>query len=151
MSDKLDRAVRSGAAPFLHPSEQVLATLIASVRGHQQAMSGGIAGMTGGARAGRARSLADAAGITLTSPMALVLTPRRLLTLETGNGGKVERLLNEFSVAEVGEMKVKRVGLGASVTITVTGVELRLESRVAASRQFAEILAQARAVAGVDD
>lgn len=148
MGDKTDQAIRSGVAPFLHPSESVVATLIASVRGHQQAMTGGIAGTVGGGRAGRARGAAEDAGITLTSPMALVLTARRLLTVETGNGGKVKRLLNEFSITEVGEMRVRRLGLGASVTLSVVGAELALESRVGASRQFADVLAQTRSDAG---
>jgi hypothetical protein len=144
MGDKTDQAIRSGVAPFLHPSESVVATLIASVRGHQQAMTGGIAGMVGGGRAGKARDAAADAGIELTSPMAFVLTARRLLTLETGNGGKVKRFLNDFSISEVGEMQVKRVGLGAAVSLDLVGTELRLESRVGAARHFAELLASVR-------
>src|SRR4051794_24109389 len=144
MGAKTDAAIRAGAAPFLNPSESISATLIASVRGHQQAMSGGLAGMVGGGRAAKARGAAEAAGITLASPMAFVLTPRRLLTVETGNGGKVKRLLDEFPLAEVGEMQVKRLGLGAAVTISISATEVKLESRVGASREFAEALAQAK-------
>jgi hypothetical protein len=142
-----EAALRSGAAEYLHPSESVVATWIASARGHQQAMTGGIAGAVGGGRAGRARTAAHDAGITLTSPMAFVLTERRLLTLRLGNRGQVVRLLNDFDLVEVGDMQVRRFGLGASVTLTILAVELRLESRVGASRDFAEALAAARAAA----
>jgi hypothetical protein len=113
-----DAAIRTGAAEFLHPSEDVIATLVVSVRGHQQTRAGGVAGIVGGARAGRARKAAEGAGIELASPMALVLTSRRLLTFETGRGGNVKAMLNELVLQEVGGLEVRRVGLGASLTLT---------------------------------
>jgi len=138
MSDKTDTAVESGVASFLHPGESVYAILIASVRGHQQAMVGGVAGMIGGGRAGKARQAAESVGINLTSPMAFVLTHGRLVTVQTGNRGKVIRLLNEFELSEAESVDVKRVGLGASVTLRIRGVDVKLESRVSAARAFAE-------------
>jgi hypothetical protein len=140
-----DAAIRTGAAEFLHPSEDVIATLVVSVRGHQQTRAGGVAGIVGGARAGRARKAAEGAGIELASPMALVLTSRRLLTFETGRGGNVKAMLNELVLQEVGGLEVRRVGLGASLTLTLRDTSIALESRVGASRDFAEVLAQARA------
>lgn len=140
-----DAAIRTGAAEFLHPSEDVIATLVVSVRGHQQTRAGGVAGIVGGARAGRARKAAEGAGIELASPMALVLTSRRLLTFETGRGGNVKAMLNELVLQEVGGLTVRRVGLGASLTLTLRDTEIALESRVGVSRDFAEVLAQARA------
>lgn len=140
-----DAAIRTGAAEFLHPSEDVIATLVVSVRGHQQTRAGGVAGIVGGARAGRAREAAEGAGIELASPMALVLTSRRLLTFETGRGGNVKAMLNELVLQEVGGLTVRRVGLGASLTLTLRDTSIALESRVGASRDFAEVLAQARA------
>lgn len=145
MADKTDANVRAGVAPFLQPDEEVVATLIASVRGHQQAMAGGIAGMVGGGRAHGARREAEAAGIRLASFMAFVLTSGRLLTLETGNGGRVQRLLDEFSLRDVGTMEVRRMGLGAAVTLTIQGTPIKLESRVGASRAFADQLASVKA------
>jgi len=138
MSDKTDTAVENGVASFLHPDERVNAVLIASVRGHQQAMVGGVAGIIGGGRAGKARQAAESVGVNLTSPMAFVLTHGRLITVQTGGGGKVIRLLNEFVLSEVGAMTVSRVGLGASVTMRIRGVDVKLESRVGAARAFAE-------------
>jgi hypothetical protein len=141
VGDKTDINVRAGAAPFLHPNEQIIATLIASVRGHQQAMSGGIAGVVGGGRAGGAARDAASAGIELAPFMGFVLTPSRLVMVETAGGGKVKRFLNEFPLTDVGAMEVKRLGLGASVTVTLRVTPVRLESRVGASRAFAERLA----------
>jgi hypothetical protein len=132
-----DDNLKSGAAPYLEADEHPIATLIASVRGHQQSAVGGIAGAVGGSRAAKAvRSAADA-DIQLASPMGLVLTPTRLLTLRTGGRGVPKELLNAFPLDVVGSMQVKRLGLGASVTLNVGGVEVRLESRVGAARAFA--------------
>ena len=129
--------IRAGAEDHLARGEQVVATLVVSVRGHQQAAAGGLGGLVGGNRQARARGEADAAGIELTSPMALVLTSARLLTFETGSRGRTKRLLNDFDVSEVAGMQVKRLGLGAAVTLTVPGATVRLESRVGAARAFA--------------
>jgi hypothetical protein len=76
--------------------------------------------------------------------MGFVLTARRLLTVETGNGGKVKRMLDEFALTDVGEMQVKRLGLGASVTLSVAETDVKLESRVGDARAFAEALSRAR-------
>jgi hypothetical protein len=141
---KTDDNVRAGAAQYLEANEQVVATLVASVRGRSQAMAGGVAGMVGGSRARGARKEAEEAGIKLAPFMAFVLTGSRLLMLETGNGGKVKGLLNAFSLSDVGEMEVKRLGLGASVTITIIGAAVKLESRVGASREFADELARVK-------
>ncbi len=145
MGDKSDSNVRAGAEPFLQPDEPIVTTLFAQLRGRSQAMSGGVAGMVGGKRAGGARRDAEAAGITLAGVMAFVLTPTRLLMLEAGNGGKVKGLLNAFALSDVGPMEVKRLGLGASVTIMILGSPVKLESRVGASRAFADELAQVKA------
>ncbi|MDX6357677.1 MAG: hypothetical protein QOH37_731 [Nocardioidaceae bacterium] len=145
MGEKADANVRSGVAPFLEQGETVETTLFAQPRGHSQAMAGGVAGMVGGKRAGNARRDAEAAGISLAGTMALVLTPTRLLMVETGNGGKVKGLLGAFSLADVGSMEVRRLGLGGSVALTVLGAQVLLEARVGAAREFADHLEQTKA------
>lgn len=145
MSEKQDQNLHAGLAPALQPGEQVVTYLFASTRGYQQAIGGGIAGAVGGRRSGGALREAAEAGITLSSPMALVLTGSRLITVQVGNAGKVKQVLDEFDLAEVGAMSVKRLGLGASVTLEIRGVDVRLESRVGASRAFAEQLAATKA------
>jgi len=144
MSDKTKVKLEAGALSYMHPSEEILATLIASVRGHQQAMAGGIAGMVGGGRAARAATEAQTAGVVLASPMAFVLTRSRVLTFELGNGGKVKRFLGEYLVTSIDDMQVKRLGLGASVSLTINGAEVRLESRVNAARSFADTLSKTK-------
>ena len=144
MSARTESNIREGVRPFLDPSEEVTAVWIASVRGHQQAMTGGVAGIAGGGRAARAARDATAAGVTLASPMAFVLTPGKLVTVEIGNAGKVKRLLDVFDLDDVGTMTVRRLGLGASVTLVLHGAEVKLESRVGASRAFAATLTRAK-------
>jgi hypothetical protein len=137
MGDSAEANIRLGAEPFLQQGEQIVTTLIASVRGHQQATVGGIAGMVGGHRQSVARRSADAANVRLASPMALVLTSRRVLTFAFGGRGKAKELLNDFSLAQVESMQVNRMGLGGLVTVTLAGAPVRLESRVGAARSFA--------------
>lgn len=145
MADKTDANLRAGCGQYLEPGEQIIATLIASVRGHQQAMAGGVAGLVGGERKAAARRAVDAAGIELASPMGLVLTSTRLITVKTGGRGAPKELLNAFPLSDIGSMQVKRVGLGASVTLELSGVPVRLESRVGAARAFADNLERGKA------
>ena len=49
-----------------------------------------------------------------------------------------------FDLDDVGTMAVSRLGLGASVTLALHGAAIKLESRVGASRAFAEALTQAK-------
>src|SRR3954469_17968757 len=84
MASGTETNIRAGAAPLLFPGESIVAVLIASVRGHQQAMTGGVAGIVGGSRQAKARGAAEAADIALASPMALVLTGGRVLTFGLG-------------------------------------------------------------------
>jgi hypothetical protein len=145
VGDKTDANVRAGAAPFLEPGEQIVAMLFAQPRGHSQAMAGGVAGMVGGKRSGGARRDAEAAGVELADTMVLTLTLNRLLMMETGNAGKVKRLLGAYPLAEVGAMEVKRLGLGGSVTLTIRDTAVKLEARVGASREFADEIERAKA------
>ena len=55
-----------------------------------------------------------------------------------------KELLNAFPLGDVGSMQVKRAGFGASVTLELSGVPIRLESRVGAARAFAEVLARVK-------
>lgn len=137
MAAKTDANLRAGCEQYLEPGEHIVATLIASVRGHQQAMAGGVGGAVGGGRKSNARRVADAAGIVLASPMGLVLTSQRLITVKTGGRGVAQDRLNVFPLIDVGPMQVKRFGLGAVVTLEVSGVPVHLESRVGAARAFA--------------
>lgn len=73
-----------------------------------------------------------------------MLTSRRLITVKTGGRGVPAGLLNVFSLGDIGSMQVKRVGFGASVTLELCGMPIRLESRVGAARAFAAELARTK-------
>jgi hypothetical protein len=76
---------------------------------------------------------AGEAGFEIGSPMALAITPRRLLSLKTstpiglGLGGDVKELLDSAPLGEVDSIEVKRLAAGKTVTVTVRGVPFVLE------------------------
>jgi hypothetical protein len=71
--------------------------------------------------------------IVLASPMALAVTPRRLLSLKVtapiglGIGMKAQELVSAVPVSEVDSIEVKRLAVGKTVTVTVRGVPFVLE------------------------
>ncbi len=154
--------IKEGAAPFLEEGEEVLAALVARPRGWTQANAsaggGAVAGLIGGAL-GRKKELknidaAEEAGFELASPMALVVTDRRLLSLGIsspigfGVGVKVKELVSAVPVSEVESIEVKRLAVGKTVTVTVRGVPFVLEVGAGANASgVAEALDRAKAVA----
>jgi hypothetical protein len=70
---------------LLDPDEEILASVVAQPRGTGVSRSGGGLGpqAVGSAWAKRSRGKADAAGLELTSPMALALSQKRLLVGKT--------------------------------------------------------------------
>ena len=133
--------IKEGAAPFLEAGEEVLAAVVARPRGWTQAGAsaggGAAAGLIGGALGGKKqRQQVDAAqqsGFELASPMALVVTQRRLLSLAVtapvglGIGMKVKELVSAAPVSEVDSIEVKRLAVGKTITVTVRGVPFVLE------------------------
>src|SRR3954469_22252825 len=87
---KAEKKIKEGAAQFLEPGEEVIAAFVARPRGWTQSSAspggGAVAGMIGGAIGGRQQHQATAgaqdAGFQLASPMALAITPRRLVSLK---------------------------------------------------------------------
>lgn len=124
--------IREGAAQFLEPGEEVVAAFVAAPRGHTQSVAG--ARGLGIAQKGRATDAAEGAGITLEAPMALALTPKRLLALSVSNpvgmgiGGKVKGLLSSVPIEEVDSIEVKRLLMGSRITLTVRGSSFKLEA-----------------------
>ncbi len=65
--------------------------------------------------------------------MALAVTDRRLLSLKIGSpiapgiGGEVKELVGAAPLADVDSIKVKRLGIGKTVTVSVRGTEFVLE------------------------
>ena len=140
--------IREGAEPYLEEGEEVLAAFVARPRGWTQA-NAGLRGL-GMNQQGAATGSAEAAGFELASPMALAITPRRLLSLELGaaavGAGSVKGLKSEAPLSAVDSIKVKRLLLGKVVTVGVNGVEFKLEAGAGANAAgVAEAFEKARA------
>jgi hypothetical protein len=154
--------IKEGAAPFLEEGEEVLAAIVARPRGWTQATAsaggGAAAGLIGGAlgrkKEQRNVDAAEESGFQLASPMALVVTQRRLLSFEIaspigfGIGVKVKELVGAVPVSEVEAIDVKRLAVGKTVTVTVRGVPFVLEVGAGANASgVAEALDRAKAAA----
>lgn len=124
--------IREGAQQYLEPGEQVLAAFVAAPRGYTQSVAG-VSGV-GEGQMDRAAGEAEDAGIRLEAPMALALTPKRLLALSISNpvgmgiGGKVKDILSSVPLAEVDSIEAKRLLMGSRITVTVRGVSFKLEA-----------------------
>lgn len=154
--------IKEGAAPFLEPGEEVLAAIVARPRGWTQATAsagGGVpAALIGGAlgrkKQQQSADSAEQVGFELASPMALAVTPRRLLSLKVtapigmGIGMKVTELVSAAPVGEVDSIEVKRLAAGKTITVTIRGSSFVLEAGAGAdAKGVAEALAQAKATA----
>ena len=133
--------IKQGATPFLEPGEEVLAAIVARPRGWTQAGAsaggGAVAGAIGGAIGGKKQrkniEAAEQSGFELANPMALAITPRRLLSLKVtapigaGIAMKVEDLVSSVRLDAVDSIKVKRLAIGKTITVTIQGVPFVLE------------------------
>jgi hypothetical protein len=135
------------AAKSLLDDEDIRAVLIASPRGHQTAVAGGIAGEIGIRKQGKAMREAGAVGLEVKPYMALVLTPTRLASVKRDSRGRVTELLGAVPLEAVENAEIKRFGLGGHLTLTVAGAQVKLECRVGDGRAFADALLQGRRTA----
>lgn len=138
---RAEAKIKEGAAPFLEQGEEVLAAIVARPRGWTQAGAsaggGAAAGLIGGALGGKKQqqnvAAAEDSGFEITSPMALAVTDRRLLSLKISNpvglgiGGEVKELVSSAPLSEVDSIEVKRLAVGKTVTVTVRGTPFVLE------------------------
>jgi hypothetical protein len=131
MSSRQEDKVIEGVRPFLEAGEEVQGAIIARPRGWTQARAGSLA--LGGLQQRKARKGAEEGGFELASPMALVLTQRRLLSFKIGSpigmgaGGEVKDLVGSAPIAEVDSIEIKRLLLGKVVNVSVRGVPFKLE------------------------
>jgi hypothetical protein len=152
--------IKQGAAPFLESGEEVLAAIVARPRGWTQARAsaggGAAAGEIGRAIGGKKQrqsvEAAEQSGFELASPMALAVTPRRLLSLKVtapvglGIGMKVEELVSSVPVDAVDSIEVKRLAVGKRIIVTIQGVPFVLEAGAGAdAKGVAEALERAKA------
>lgn len=143
-------ALRDGVAPLLFPGEEVRAALVVSPRGGTTAAAGGpVAGLIGSAWAGHNAKGAETVGLVVRRSCGLVLTDRRLITLDLGISllgavKEVKGLLSEVSIATIEALESKRVGAGGVVTITAQGATFKLEAKPGPARELAEAFAATR-------
>jgi hypothetical protein len=134
---KQEQKVKDGVAPFLEEGEEALAAIIARPRGWTQAMAGSL--HLGAHQQGGSKQAAQASGFALASPMALVVTQRRLLSFAIGSpiglgmGGDVKELVGAAGLDEVDSIDFKRLLAGKVVKLQVRGgEEIKLEVNAAA-------------------
>jgi hypothetical protein len=105
----------------------------------------------GSAQRGRAHAAADPVDLRLEAPMGVAITQRRLITLKLGTPiglgirGKLKQLMSAVPLEDVDSIVVKRMALGYMITLTIRGVEIRLEANAASgARTFAAAFERAR-------
>jgi hypothetical protein len=129
---RAEQWIKAGAAPFLEPGEDVLVAVVAAPRGYTQSVAG-VRGV-GNRQRQQATDAAGQAGMRLEAPMALALTPKRLLALAISNpvgmgvSGKVKDVLSSVPIEEVDSIEVKRLLAGSRITLTVRGTSMKLEA-----------------------
>jgi hypothetical protein len=156
---RAEAKIKDGAAPFLEPGEEVLAAMVARPRGWTQsnasAGGGAVAGVVGGMMGGKKQQAnigaAEESGFEITSPMALAVTNKRLLSLKIsspvglGIGGDVKELVSAAPLGAVDSIELKRLAVGKTVTVTVRGTPFVLEVGAGANAKgVAESFEQAR-------
>ena len=159
---RAEAKIKDGAAPYLEDGEEVLAAMVARPRGWTQSNAspggGAVAGLIGGTLGGKKQQqnvgAAEDAGFEITSPMALAVTNRRLLSLKIsspvglGIGGDVKELVSSAPLSEVDSIELKRLAVGKTVTVTVRGTPFVLEVGAGANAKgVAEAFEQAKAPA----
>jgi hypothetical protein len=97
---------------------------------------------------------AEEVSFELANPMALAVTPQRLLSISVtapigaGIGMKVQELVSAVPLSDVDSIEVKRLAVGKTVTVTVRGVPFKLEVGAGANAKgVAEALERAKAAA----
>jgi hypothetical protein len=134
---KQEQKVKEGTAPMLDEGEQVLAAIFARPRGWTQSHAGSL--QLGASQQGKSRHAAADSGFPLASPMSLVLTNRRLLSVSIGSpigmgkGGEVKEIVGSAALDEVDSIESKRLLAGKIVKLRVRGGdEIKLEANAAA-------------------
>jgi hypothetical protein len=134
---KQEQKVMDGVGPFLEDGEEALAAIIARPRGWTQSMAGSL--HIGAHQQGRSTDAAESSGFALASPMALVVTQRRLLSFSIGSpiglgkGGEVKELVGAADLGDVDSIDFKRLLAGKVVKLQIRGGdEIKLEVNAAA-------------------
>lgn len=141
---KQEQKVIDGVRPMLESGEEPLVAVVAQPKGTTKGIVGdSVLGQAGGGMGGgqrrQAGEAAAAADIVLSTPCALVLTSRHLLTVKIGApiglglGGKVKEVLSAVPISEVDGVDVKKIAMRQNVTLRARGQVIELEANAAAS------------------
>ena len=160
---RAEAKIKDGAAPYLEEGEEVLAAIVARPRGWTQSNAspggGAVAGLIGGTLGGKKQQqnvgAAEESGFEITSPMALAVTNRRLLSLKISSPGRARDRRRRQGArraprrsSEVDSIELKRLAVGKTVTVTVRGTPFVLEVGAGANAKgVAEAFEQAKAPA----
>ena len=155
MAADFDSVLREQARELIDPDEEILAYVVAQLRGTGVARSGANLGAqaVGDVWARKWRGGAEGAGLELSAPMALALTQRRLLVfrLETSALGKpkaVKELHSAAPLEDVETITVKRLLVGKTMKIAMQGGDVKLEIGAGQdAKGLAEQFERARATA----
>jgi hypothetical protein len=151
MANNLEN-IKGLVQPLLEPGEIVLGAMIAAAKGRTTQMSGGgvAVALIGDSQVRKVAENAKAAGLVVHSPMALVITQGRLLTVKIkisamGAVTEVKSVMSAVPLRDISSFEVKRFGLGGILTITpVGGGPIKLECRVGLARELATAFESAK-------
>jgi hypothetical protein len=134
--------------------EEILAAAWGKPRGATTAVAGGglIAKEIGSRWAGSQTKGAQAAGISIGNPGAVVITPSNLVTMKVkvsamGAIKEVTEVLSTVPLGEVDSLEVKRMGLTGVMEISAGGGSFKLEGKPGDMKELAEVFARAKAAA----
>lgn len=142
-------SITEGAAGLLLPDEEVISALVVSPRGSSTAAAPGLAaGEIGRRWSNKNKDAARDVGLVVKRSSGLVLTSRRLVTLDlaismTGGIKEVKDLLSEVPLDQVDEIKSKWNVL----TISAGGVQFKLECKPPAAKELARAFAATKTAA----
>ena len=142
-------SITEGAAGLLLPDEEVISALVVSPRGSSTAAAPGLAaGEIGRRWSNKNKDAARDVGLVVKRSSGLVLTNRRLVTLDlaismTGGIKEVKDLLSEVPLDQVDEIKSKWNVL----TISAGGVQFKLECKPPAAKELAQVFAATKTAA----
>jgi hypothetical protein len=142
-------SITEGAAGLLLPDEEVISALVVSPRGSSTAAAPGLAaGEIGRRWSNKNKDAARDVGLVVKRSSGLVLTNRRLVTLDlaismTGGIKEVKDLLSEVPLDQVDEIKSKWNVL----TISAGGVQFKLECKPPAAKELARVFAATKTAA----
>jgi hypothetical protein len=140
MSSRQQQRLAEGMAGLLEPGEEVVQTLVAQAAGTSRSratrgvVGGAVGTVVGDAMHKQPQATHAAAadqGLVIRSPMGLVLTNRRIMTVQIDamSRGNVKEVLSSVPLDAVDAVtRKKSFGLlGAKVAVTVRGTDIDLE------------------------